>query len=95
MGLTFEWDQHKAQENFRRHAVSFEESSTIFGDLMSLTIEDPAHSIDEDRFVTIGLSILDRILVVVHTERGDNIRIISARHATARERRVYGEGTGR
>lgn len=93
MGLTFEWDQQKAQENLGRHAVSFEESSTIFGDLMSLTIEDPAHSIDEDRFVTIGLSFLGRLLVVVHTVRGDNIRIISARYATPRERREYGEGT--
>ena len=93
MGLTFEWDKQKARENLRRRSVSFEESSTVFGDMMSITIDDPVHSIDEDRLVTIGLSYLGRILVVVHTERGDNIRIISARLATPRERRMYGEGT--
>ena len=93
MGLTFEWDDQKAQENVGRHGVSFEESSTIFGDLLSLTIEDPLHSIEEERLITIGLSLVGRVLVVVHTERGDNIRIISARLAGPRERRVYGEGT--
>lgn len=93
MGLTFEWDTQKARENLRRYSGSFEESSTVFGDVMSITIDDPMHSIDEDRLVTIGLSYLGRILVVVHTERGDNIRIISARLATPRERRTYGEGT--
>ena len=91
MGLTFEWDDQKAQENVRRHGVSFEESSTIFGDPLSLTIEDPLHSVEEDRLITIGLSLVGSVLVVVHTERGDNIRIISARLARPRERRVYGE----
>ena len=91
MGLTFEWDAVKAQENLRKHGVSFEEASTVFGDPLSLTIEDPLHSEEEDRFVTIGESIRRRILVVVHTERGDTIRIISARRATSRERRVYEE----
>ena len=95
MGLSFEWDDQKAHENVRRHSVSFEESSTIFGDTLSLTIEDPLHSVEEDRLITIGLSLVGRVLVVVHTERGDNIRIISARLATPRERRVYGEGTGK
>jgi uncharacterized DUF497 family protein len=78
MGLSFEWDEHKAQENVWRHGVSFEESSTIFGDPLSLTIDDPLHSIEEDRFVTIGLSNRGRIVVVVHAEREDNVRIITA-----------------
>ena len=93
MGLTFEWDEEKAQENLRNHGVSFEECCTVFGDSLSLTIDDPLHSIEEDRLISIGLSDRGRILVVVHTERGDNIRIISTRVATPRERRAYGEGT--
>ena len=95
MSLTFKWDEQKAQDNLRIHGVSFEESCTIFGDPLSLTIDDPLHSIEEDRFITIGLSNRGRILVVVHTDRGDNIRIISTRLATPRERRAYGEGTQR
>ena len=93
MGLSFEWDEQKAQENLSKHDVSFEECSSIFGDPWSLTIGDPLHSIEEDRLITIGLSNRGRILVVVHTERGDNIRIISTRLATPRERRAYEEGT--
>ena len=92
MGLTFEWDVQKAQENSSKHETSFEESSTIFQDPMSLTISDPAHSIDEQRLITMGSSLLGRVLVVVHAERGDNIRIISARPATPRERRADAEG---
>ncbi len=95
MGLTFQWDEEKAQANLRTHGVSFQESATIFGDPVSLTIDDPLHSIEEDRFITIGVSDRGRILVVVHTERGDNNRIISTRLATPRERRAYGEGTQR
>jgi hypothetical protein len=95
MGLSFEWDDRKAQENPRRHGVSFEESSTIFGDSFSLTIGDSLHSVEEDRFVTIGMSFRGRIVVVVHAKKGDNIRIISARPATPRERREYEAGTRR
>ena len=93
MGLTFEWDDEKAQDNLRDHGVSFEESCTIFGDTLSLTIDDPLHSIEEERLITIGSSNRGRILVVVHIGRGDNIRIISTRLATPRERRGYGEAT--
>ena len=93
MGFTFEWDEQKALENLRRHDVSFEESVTIFGDPLSLTISDPLHSVDEDRFISVGLSRQGRILVVVHTERVDKIRIISARLPTPRERRAYEERT--
>jgi uncharacterized DUF497 family protein len=93
MGLTFEWDETKALENLRKHSISFGEALTIFGDPLSLTVDDPLHSTEEDRFITIGLSDRGKTLVVVHTERGDNIRIISARLATPREARAYGEGT--
>ncbi len=91
MPLSFEWDQKKAKANVRKHDVSFDEASTVFADTLSLTIIDPAHSQAEDRFVTLGRSHLAKLLVVVHTERGDNVRIISARSAGRRERRSYEE----
>ncbi len=85
----FEWDQTKAEQNLKKHGVSFEEASTIFADPFSLTIDDPLHSVGEQRFTTLGLSEAQRLLVAVHTDRGDNIRIISARNATRRERETY------
>jgi uncharacterized DUF497 family protein len=92
MPLTFEWDDRKGKANARKHDIGFEEASTVFGDRLSLTIRDPAHSQVEERFVTIGTSHRGKLLVVVHTERGDNIRVISARPASKRERRTYEEG---
>ena len=89
MSLAFEWDETKAESNRRKHGVTFEEAATVFGDALSLTIEDPVHSIGEERFVTTGESIRGRLLVVVFTERVDRIRIISAREATSREARDY------
>ena len=89
--LLFEWDPEKAKQNARRHGVSFEEAATVFGDPLSLTVDDPTHSIGEQRFVTLGLSVTRRLLVVAHTERGDTVRIISARRATPRERTAYEE----
>ncbi|HOQ99870.1 MAG TPA: BrnT family toxin [Anaerolineae bacterium] len=89
MGLCFEWDPAKAKRNLSKHAISFEEAATVFGDPLSLTIEDPLHSSEEEHFVTIGRSMRERTLVVVHTERQDMIRIISARVATAHERSAY------
>lgn len=91
MTLHFEWDEDKAKRNIQKHEVSFEEAATIFGDLFSLTIYDPLHSTEEDRFITIGLSLRHRLLAVVHSDRGDYIRIISAREATRRERKTYEE----
>ena len=91
MGLIFEWDQEKAADNARKHGVTFEEATTAFADPLSLTILDVQHSETEKRYVLLGRSLRDRLLVVVHTERGDNIRIISARSATKRERRTYEE----
>ncbi|NEO40297.1 MAG: BrnT family toxin [Moorea sp. SIOASIH] len=91
MGLHFEWDVQKAAINKNKHQVSFEEATTVFGDPFSLTIEDPLHSVGEKRFVIIGRSYKQRTLVVVHTERGNSIRIISARLATSPEKRTYEE----
>jgi uncharacterized DUF497 family protein len=87
--LVFEWDARKAARNLRKHGVSFGEASTVIGDPLSRTIPDPLHSGREDRWVTLGMSSRGRKLVVVLTERGDRIRIISARKATRRERRNY------
>ena len=93
MGLTFEWDSAKAQTNAVKHGVTFEEASTVFGDLAALTIPDPVHSEDEVREITIGLSHRANILVVVHTERSDKVRIISARRASQRERDTYAKSS--
>lgn len=90
MSLVFEWDPNKAAANERRHRVTFAEASTAFGDPLSLTVADPDHSEDEERFVLLGRSQLGRLLVVVHVERGERIRIISARKAIRTEVRVYG-----
>ena len=92
MALVFEWDEQKARRNLAKHAVSFDEAATVFADVLSLTIEDPLHSTDEQRFVTTGESNRNCLLVVVHADRGDRIRIISARQATPRERRTHEEG---
>ena len=91
MPVNFQWDENKARTNLAKHGVSFEEAATAFGDPLSLTIPDPAHSQVEDRWITLGHSHQRKLLVVVHTERGDNIRIISARRAGRRERKSYEE----
>jgi uncharacterized protein len=89
VSLRFEWDEEKASSNERKHGVSFQEAKTVFNDPYSITIPDPAHSLTEDRWIDIGLSVSSRILYVVYTERSDVIRIISSRPATPRERKVY------
>lgn len=89
MGLRFSWDSVKAEANFRKHRVSFEEAATTFADAMSLTIPDPLHSVGEARYVLLGRSAAGRLLVVVQTERGDTIQIISARLANRAERKSY------
>jgi len=91
MGIKFEWDAAKARLNLTKHSVSFEEASTVFGDRSAITIPDPVHSLAEERFVTIGVSDQGKILVVVATERGDSLRLISARSASRRERKQYEE----
>jgi uncharacterized DUF497 family protein len=92
MKLTFEWDEVKARENIRKHKVSFDEGKTIFNDPFLLTFPDIDSSESEERYVNIGLSVKDRVLVLIHTERQGKIRIISCRKAKARERRFYEEG---
>jgi uncharacterized DUF497 family protein len=91
MPIKFDWDPRKARRNLRKHGIDFDEASTVFADTLSITIPDPNHSQDEERWVTMGLSNRQRLLVVVHTEE-ETIRIISARTADRLERRKYEEG---
>lgn len=87
--LLFEWDPKKALSNAQKHGITFDEASSVFVDAFSLTIHDPLHSRDEERFIIVGISFKNRILTVVHTERKDKLRIISARKATSKERYYY------
>jgi uncharacterized DUF497 family protein len=89
--MRFQWDPTKARKNLDKHGVSFDEAASVFHDPLAATGADPDHSEGEERMVTFGLSSADRLLVVAHTERGDAIRIISARVATQHERRIYEE----
>ena len=89
MDVQFEWDEAKALANLLNHGISFEEAKTVFGDPFALTIFDDKHSLTEDRFIDIGFSTSGRLLIVVYTERGARIRLISSREATARERTYY------
>ena len=89
MSLSFEWDDEKSSDNQRRHGVSFQEAKTVFNDPLAITTYDPDHSIVEDRYIDLGLSANGRCLVVCYTERRGNIRIISSRAGTRRERRIY------
>ena len=87
--MRFEWDSEKAAENVRKHRVSFDEAATAFFDPLSMTVSDPDHSAGERRFITMGASSTGKLVVVAHTERGSTIRIISARSASASERKRY------
>jgi len=90
--VVFKWDPRKAAVNVTKHRIDFHEAATVLNDTLSTTFPDAGHASIEMRFVTIGMSNRGRILVVVHTEQGDAIRIISARRATRHERRFYEEG---
>jgi len=90
--MRFEWDPRKARDNLRKHGVSFDEASTVFLDPLSATGDDPDHSVSERRFVTFGVSSSGRLLVVAHAEKGNAIRIISARPTARAERKLYEEG---
>jgi uncharacterized DUF497 family protein len=90
--MKIEWDPKKARSNLRKHRVSFEEAAAALNDPMSATGADPDHSMTEDRYVTFGVSARGRLLVVVHTEEHETIRIISARLASKGERKLYEEG---
>ena len=89
MRVKFQWDPEKAERNLRVHGVTFEDASSVFGDPLAASMPDPLHSEDEWRFVTIGLCSSGRLLVVVHVNRGEIVRIVSARPATRGEKRKY------
>jgi uncharacterized DUF497 family protein len=90
--LEFEWDREKERANRKKHRVSFQEAATAFSDPRSVTFYDPDHSDDEDRYITIGTSETGRLVIISHTDRDDRIRIISARQAARRERKIYENG---
>ena len=90
--MKFTWDPVKAESNFGKHGIDFREGATVFNDPLSTTFPDADHSFSEDRYLIIGMSGQGRILVVSHTEIGDEIRIISTREATKHERKYYEEG---
>jgi uncharacterized DUF497 family protein len=89
--VNFEWDPGKARRNRQKHRISFLEAATVFGDPLAETYPDPDHSMAGGRFITVGMSSAGRVLMVAHADRDENIRIISARKTTAREREQYEE----
>lgn len=91
--MDFEWDPKKAAKNLRKHEISFSEAVAVFGDPLGITGPDPDHSKEEDRSITVGMSDRHRLVIVAHTERGERIRIISARKLTRLERSVYEDET--
>jgi uncharacterized protein len=90
--VRFEWNARKAAANLRKHGISFDEAASVFFDPFSATGDDPDHSLDERRFVTFGMSSAGNLLVVAHVQDDDVIRIVTARHVTRAERRLYEEG---
>lgn len=91
MAIQFDWNKEKAQRNLGKHGISFDEAKTVFDDEMFITFVDDEHSDDEERYITLGLSSSGRLLMVAHADRGDTIRIISARKATKNEENFYVE----
>lgn len=90
--MEYEWDKVKARSNLMKHGVSFEEARTVFDDPLYIDFFDPDHSDDEERYIVVGKSRQDRLIVVSYTERKSGIRVISAREATRREKDAYEEG---
>ncbi len=90
--MQFEWDRRKAKSNLKKHDISFQEAATVFGDELSITFDDPDHSLNEHRLLTFGLSRTGKSIIVSHTERDKSMRIISARQMTKQERQIYEEG---
>jgi hypothetical protein len=91
VGYLFDWDKDKSRINIKKHGISFEEASTVFGDPLSLLMNDPDHSIEEERYILLGMSLNNRLLVVSFSERLPFTRIISVRRATRTERGKYEE----
>jgi len=90
--VKFECDDNKATININKHKISFQEAATVFGDPLAITFDDPDHSIGEYRQLTFGITRTGKYVIVTHIETNNTIRIISARHMTKRERRIYEEG---
>jgi hypothetical protein len=90
--VEFEWDSNKAEFNLEKHGVSFPEATTVFDDDLSVAVPDPDHSLEEQRFIIVGSSHRGRFLIIAYTERGDRIRIITARELTPKERKAYEQG---
>ena len=90
--MIVEWDDRKAASNAKKHGVTFDEAASVLEHALSITFRDPDHSLEESRFITIGISSIGRILMVSHTDRAEAVRLISARPATRSERRFYEEG---
>ena len=93
MGYLFDWDPKKAASNLRKHGITFEEATTVFGDGLVLLMLDPDHSLDEERYILLGMSSRRNLLVVSFAERPPRTRLISTRRATRPERRLYEEET--
>ena len=91
--MEFEWNSDKATLNLKKHSVSFQEATTVFNDPLSITFPDSDHSVGESRYIIIGVSKFGQLLVVAHAERGEKVRVISARKAIRQERRFYEEGS--
>lgn len=89
--MEFEWDKSKAASNLSKHGVSFDEAQTVFDDTLYIDFYDPDHSYNEHRYIIVGQSAQNRLLVISYTERGNVIRLISARKATRKERETYEE----
>lgn len=90
--MRFEWDFKKAEANLKKHGVTFQEAATVFGDPLAITFHDPDHSEEEGRYLTFGLSLQNRLVVISHTERAGKTRIISARLMDRKEKVIYEEG---
>jgi uncharacterized DUF497 family protein len=90
--MKFEWDTEKAESNLKKHGISFDEAVSAFDDLFNIDLFDPKHSEEENRFILVGKSENERILIVSYAESGDKIRIINARKVTSKERKDYENG---
>ena len=89
--MNFEWDNKKAESNFKQHGISFQDATTVFSDPLAITFDDPDHSIGEYRFLTFGMTINGKLVTVSHTERSGSMRIIGTRQMTKTERKIYEE----
>lgn len=90
--MEFAWDIKKAARNLRKHGVSFNEAASVFGDVFSIAVPDPDHSLEEERFILVGLSQVGRLLIIAYSEQSQRVRLISARELTSHERKAYEEG---